>query len=287
LDTAIELLTDEAEIINEWLDRLLPEATEPPEKLHEAMRYSVFAGGKRLRPILAVLAYRWAGGTGDDIYVPACGLELIHTYSLIHDDLPCMDDDDLRRGKPTSHRVFGEAMAVLAGDALHALAIELLARSGKVEIIQDVANAIGTAGLVGGQAFDLEAEGAKPSPDIVERIHLGKTAALITVSLRVGARMADALIEDLEAITLYGRKLGLAFQIIDDILDITADETQLGKPIGSDEERSKMTYPAVYGIEKSRLIASVLIEEAKSVLPENRDNSAFLVLADFILNRAY
>jgi len=287
LDTAIELLTDEAEIINEWLDRLLPEATEPPEKLHEAMRYSVFAGGKRLRPILAVLAYRWAGGTGDDIYVPACGLELIHTYSLIHDDLPCMDDDDLRRGKPTSHRVFGEAMAVLAGDALHALAIELLARSGKVEIIQDVANAIGTAGLVGGQAFDLEAEGAKPSPDIVERIHLGKTAALITVSLRVGARMADALTEDLEAITLYGRKLGLAFQIIDDILDITADETQLGKPIGSDEERSKMTYPAVYGIEKSRLIASVLIEEAKSVLPENRDNSAFLVLADFILNRAY
>lgn len=287
MDTAIELLTDEAEIINEWLDRLLPEATEPPEKLHEAMRYSVFAGGKRLRPILAVLAYRWAGGTGDDIYVPACGLELIHTYSLIHDDLPCMDDDDLRRGKPTSHRVFGEAMAVLAGDALHALAIELLARSGKVEIIQDVANAIGTAGLVGGQAFDLEAEGAKPSPDIVERIHLGKTAALITVSLRVGARMADALTEDLEAITLYGRKLGLAFQIIDDILDITADETQLGKPIGSDEERSKMTYPAVYGIEKSRLIASVLIEEAKSVLPENRDNSAFLVLADFILNRAY
>jgi len=287
LTDAIEILSSESKAVDGWLDRLLPSPNEPPERLHEAMRYSVFAGGKRLRPILAILAYRWAGGEEDVIYPPACALELIHTYSLIHDDLPCMDDDDLRRGKPTNHRVFGEAIAVLAGDALHALAFELLAKSGKIRIIEDVAKAIGTVGLVGGQVFDIEAEEKPPSGEMVERIHLGKTAALLTVSLRVGAILADASEKNLNAITEYGRKMGLAFQIIDDILDITADEDKLGKPVGSDSERGKMTYPEVYGIERSREIATDLIEAAKIALPEGKDSLALIAIADFILNRAY
>ncbi len=287
MNDAEKILKTEAKPINEWLDRLLPGEDTPPKQLHKAMRYSVFAGGKRLRPALAILAYRWAGGKKEAIYPPACALELIHTYSLIHDDLPSMDNDELRRGKPTSHVVFGEAMAILAGDALHALAFELLAMGGKIGIISDVARAIGTGGLVGGQVFDMEAEGIAPTPEIVERIHLGKTAALLTVSLRVGASMADANADELEAITLYGLKMGLAFQIIDDILDITADESRLGKPIGSDEERNKATYPAVFGVEKSRTMAEELLAGAKSALPEGKDNSAFISMADFIFKRAY
>lgn len=284
---ASEILKKEAVKIEEWLYRLMPDEELEPVELHRAMRYSVFAGGKRLRPVLAVLAYRWAGGKQEVIYAPACALELIHTYSLIHDDLPSMDDDELRRGKPTNHVVFGEAMAILAGDALHAMAFELLAMGGRIEIISDVARAIGTAGLVGGQVYDLDCEGKTPSPEMVEKIHLNKTAALLTASLRVGVMMADASKRDLKAITEYGRKMGLAFQIVDDVLDIVADEAKLGKPIGSDEERQKTTYPAIYGVEKSREMARELIEQAKRALPPDKDNSDFNAIADFILERSY
>jgi len=287
LKTANEILNENTEVINGWLDRLMPSETTPPELIHKAMRYSVFAGGKRLRPTLAILAFKWAGGKGNSIFPPACALELIHTYSLIHDDLPCMDDDDLRRGKPTSHKVFGEAIAILAGDALHALAFELAATGGKIAIVSSIARAIGTQGLVGGQVYDMLSERSAPDQEIVEKIHMGKTAALITVSLLVGAMMADAPQDDLEAITKYGQKMGLAFQIIDDILDITADEKTLGKPIGSDIQRKKATYPAVYGIEKSREIALSLIDEAKCALPKNKDNEEFFTIADFIASRGY
>ncbi|MCK5833670.1 polyprenyl synthetase family protein [bacterium] len=265
----------------------MPREKEPPKILHSAMRYSVFAGGKRLRPILAVLSFKRLGGEGDFIYTPACALELIHTYSLIHDDLPCMDNDDLRRGKPTSHKVFGEAMAILVGDALHAIAFELMARAGDVRVISDVARAIGTQGLVGGQVFDLEAEGITPTPEILEAIHRGKTAALLATSLRMGAYIAKASDEEINKVSKYGENMGLAFQIIDDILDIVADEKALGKPIGSDAERNKATYPALFGIEKSRQIAEDLIQKAKYALGESEKNLNLFAIADFILDRAY
>ncbi len=284
---AKEILKKEAVVVEEWLYRLMPDEETPPVELHRAMRYSIFAGGKRIRPVLAVLAYRWAGGASDVIYPPACALELIHTYSLIHDDLPSMDDDDLRRGKPTNHMVFGEAMAILAGDALHAMAFEFLAMGGRIEIISDVARAIGTGGLVGGQVYDLEAEEESPSPELVEKIHLNKTAALLTASLRVGTMMADASKRDLQAITEYGKKIGLAFQIIDDILDIVADEDELGKTVGSDIEHGKSTYPAVFGVEKSREMARDLIAQAKKALPSDKDNTAFNLIADFIFERSH
>lgn len=287
MKNALEIIKENTTIVDDWLERLLPKETTPPEFIHRAMRYSVFPGGKRLRPTLAIMAFKWAGGEDDSIYPPACALELIHTYSLIHDDLPCMDNDDMRRGKPTSHKVFGEAIAVLAGDALHALAFELLAKGGRIEIIYDVATAIGTRGLVGGQVYDMLSENCEPTKEIVEKIHLGKTSALIAVSLRVGAMMADAPQSDLDAITAYGQKMGLAFQIIDDILDITADEKELGKPVGSDIQKKKATYPAVFGIEKSREIALALIGEAKYALPSEKNNEELFAIADFIASRSY
>jgi len=282
-----EILKKGARETNIWLDRLLPGEDEEPCIIHKAMRYSVFAGGKRLRPTLAVLAYKWAGGDGDKIYPPACGLELIHTYSLIHDDLPSMDNDDLRRGKPTNHMVYGDAMAILAGDALHALAFELLSKSDSIEVIREVASNIGTAGLVGGQVLDIISEGKSPDRETVEKIHKGKTAALIRTSLRIGVILAGAIPEELKSITDYGDNMGLAFQVVDDILDITADQKDLGKPIGSDLEKGKATYPAVYGIEKSREIAGELIEAAKSALLQQHQNEELIAIADFMLNRVY
>lgn len=285
--SAEELLKSEIPIIDKWLDDLLPAETEPPQTIHRAMRYSVLSGGKRLRPALAIIAFRRFGGEGDRIYPPACALELIHAYSLIHDDLPSMDNDDVRRGKPTNHKVFGEAIAILAGDALHALAFRNLAEAGDIRIVADVASAIGTRGLVGGQVFDLEAEDTEPTAEILEGIHRGKTAALIAVSLRMGARLAGADDEDVDAVSAYGEKIGLAFQIIDDILDITADPKKLGKPVGSDEEHNKATYPRLFGIERSRQIAEELIASAKASLGDDPNNEELHAVADFILRRAY
>jgi len=277
----------ERRAVERWLDKLLPGENVEPTTLHRAMRYSVFAGGKRLRPVLAIKAYRWAGGRSRRIYPVACALELIHTYSLIHDDLPAMDNDDLRRGKPTCHKAFGEAMAILAGDALHAFAFELLARSRRIEIVREVAAAIGTKGLVAGQVADMESEGKDITADYLRYIHENKTAALITASLRVGAMMADATTRELHSITGYGEAMGLAFQIVDDILDVKGETKKLGKPVGSDAELDKATYPKLYGVDGSYKIASELIANAKAALPTRRDNRFFYDLADFIIERAY
>ncbi len=271
-----------------WLDRLLPSEDRIPETIHKAMRYSVFAGGKRLRPALCVLTYRFCGGYDDErIFPPACGLELIHTYSLIHDDLPAMDNDDFRRGKPTSHKVFGEAIAILAGDALHAYAFELFANAGNIDVIREVAATIGTEGLVGGQVVDIESEGQTITEDMLLFIHRNKTAALLRTSMRVGALLANADEAQMKAVTDYAERIGLSFQIIDDILDIKGDQELLGKPIGSDEELAKATFPRFYGLDKSYEEASRLITEAKDAIAPFDGSKVFIDLADFLLNRAY
>ena len=271
-------------VVDEALDKYLPKEKDEPKIIHRAMRYSVFAGGKRLRPILAMASFELVRGKGNSILPAACALELIHTYSLIHDDLPCMDDDDLRRGKPTLHRVFGEGMAVLAGDALHALAFEVLLKAKTLDIISEIARAIGTKGMIGGQVADLEAEGKKISLSKVDYIHTHKTAALIKASIRVGALLGEASSEELEALSGYGDKIGLAFQIADDILDVVGKEKMMGKKTGADQ--NKATYPKIIGVEKSKQEAKQLVEKAKGELEVFGDKGLILKeLADFIVNR--
>ena len=235
------------------------------------MRYSLFAGGKRIRPILALASYEACGGNPKDIVPYATALELIHTYSLIHDDLPSMDNDDLRRGKPTNHKVFGEAMAILAGDALLTEAFLMLSNnphssslklSDLIKIIREVSLASGVHGMVGGQALDIFSENIEPDKDTLNFIHLHKTAALITASVRMGAILANIKEKKLKALTEYGTGIGLAFQIIDDILDIEGNAEELGKTAGSDIKMKKMTYPALCGTEKSRQKAKDLISDA-------------------------
>ena len=273
--------------INNYLDKLLPSENVPPEIVHKAMRYSVFSGGKRLRPLMTIESFRWAGGSGDEIYPFACAIEIIHAYSLIHDDLPAMDDDDFRRNKPTCHKVFGEAIAILAGDALHAIAFEILARSGKVEIVEDVARAIGTCGLVGGQVADIELEGRDVSEADVRFIHERKTGALFTAAVRVGAVFADADENTLNAITNYAKNVGLAFQITDDLLDLKGNLKKKGSNIHSDLKLDKATYPRAVGKERAFKIAEKLVQDAKKVLPDDRDNELLNAIADFVLERTY
>ena len=250
------------------LDAFLPPAGEPPARLHEAMRYSVFSGGKRLRPILALASFGLAGGEGDGALAPACALEFIHTYSLIHDDLPAMDDDDTRRGRPTCHRAFGEATAILAGDALLTLAFGIVAADGRLApdrraaVVRELAEANGSLGMAGGQEADLEAEGAEPSLEAIEFVHVRKTALPLAAAVRVGALAAGAGREDLEALTAFGRSAGLAFQIVDDLLDVTGTAEEMGKAVGKDVARGKMTYPGVVGIEESRRRARELVDRA-------------------------
>ncbi len=274
------------EVIHQWLDKLLPSEQTPPEEIHRAMRYSVFAGGKRLRPVMAVKVFQWADCEGDEIFPPACALELIHTYSLIHDDLPAMDDAEYRRGKLTCHLKFGEAIAILAGDALCALAFEILAQTGNAEIVREVAYAIGTDGLVGGQVLDILGEGKPVEENDVRQIHLRKTAALFVASAKVGAIMANADAKLTEAISNYARDMGLAFQITDDIMDVLGQKEDLGKDAGSDLELDKATYPRAVGLERSLEIARNLVNSAKNYLPQDRDNAFFNQLADFVLRRA-
>ncbi len=240
-----------------------------------------------MRPFMAIEAFRWAGGTGQKIFPPACALELIHTYSLIHDDLPAMDNDNFRRGKPTCHKVFGEGMAILAGDALHALAFELLAKTKNMRVIAEVAAAIGTQGLVGGQVVDIEMAGKDVDLPTVEYIHNHKTTALFVTSVRLGAILAGAHPNELASITRYAQNLGLAFQIIDDILDIKGEQTKLGKDIGSDLQQDKATYPKVIGIAKSQTLAQKLIVDAKLALLPGHSNECFVSLADFFIERVY
>ncbi len=284
----MQKLKEIGKLTEQWLERLLPSEETKPETIHKAMRYSVFAGGKRLRPALCVLTYRFCGGDDDSlIFPPACGLEMIHTYSLIHDDLPAMDDDDVRRGKPTSHKVYGEAIAILAGDALHALAFELLASAGNIDVVKEVAHTIGTDGLVGGQVVDIESEGKKILEEDLLFIHRNKTAALLRTSMRVGAHLAGAEEKRMADITEYAERIGLSFQIVDDILDIKGDQELLGKPIGSDEGLDKATYPRFYGLENSYAEAQRLLNEAKEIISKYENSEFFVELADFLLDRAY
>ncbi len=280
-------LEEKRKLVNETLDTFLPEEKEKPKIIHKAMRYSVFAGGKRLRPILAIAVFELLGGKGKKILPSACALELIHTYSLIHDDLPCMDDDDLRRGKPTLHKVFGEGIAVLAGDALHALAFELLISTKRPDVALEVAKAIGTKGMIGGQVADLEAEGkSRITLPEVKYIHQHKTGALIKGSVMAGALLADASPKKLSKLSEFGQNIGLAFQIIDDILDVIGKERLVGKKIKKD--KLKATYPKLIGVEKSKKMAEKLIQQAKDQLGIFKRNGAILKnLADFVVNRSF
>lgn len=285
------ILAERRRQVDGALERWLPVQGDHPPKVHEAMRYSVFAGGKRLRPILALLACEAVGGDPENAMPAAAALEMIHTYSLIHDDLPAMDDDDYRRGRRTCHRVYGEAIAILAGDALltHAFRVLADAESSRVRpdnrlrIIAEIAEAAGSRGMVGGQAMDVLAEGREIDHPTLLYLHTHKTGALIRASVRVGAIAGGASEEQLDAITRYGERVGLAFQIVDDILDIEGSSTEMGKTAGSDLRRKKATYPAVMGLEESRRQAARLLGEAKGALPLLGEKAApLLELADFV-----
>ncbi len=274
------------------LNKALPSASTKPATIHKAMRYSIFAGGKRLRPILALAAAEVISGKYDNALPLACSVECIHTYSLIHDDLPCMDDDDLRRGKPTSHKVFGEGMAVLAGDALLTIAFEIAAQSrptsrySTADIIKEVAWAGGSLALVAGQVADLEGEGKKTSPAQLRYIHERKTAALIASSIRLGAMSANATTKQLAHLTDFGQSLGLAFQVIDDILDITQTSEQLGKSAGKDLKAQKATYPSGLGMKKAEAEATRLTARARAALKPFGENAQPLeLIANFLLSR--
>jgi len=289
-----EYLAARQKLVDEALDRFLPKATLKPKTIHKAMRYSVFAGGKRLRPILCLAAAECCGGSVEAAMPLACAVECVHTYSLIHDDLPCMDDDDFRRGVPTSHKVFGEGIAVLAGDALLTFAFELLTlaqgwpRYPVREIVQELAVAAGSRHLVAGQVVDLESEGKKISQSLLNFIHESKTAALLRSSIRLGAMSANATPAQLRNLSDFGRSLGLAFQVIDDILDVTQTTEKLGKSAGKDIAAEKATFPAVVGLEKSRKIAQKLTKEAREALrPFGKRAEVLLGMADYLLERDY
>lgn len=280
--------------IDKALDRFLPKANVKPVTIHKAMRYSLFVGGKRLRPVLCLAAAEACGGKPGQAMPLACAVECIHTYSLIHDDLPCMDDDDFRRGQPTCHKVFGEGVAVLAGDALLTVAFEILAASKPTKnysapaIVKELANAAGSRWLIGGQVADLEGEGKKLGGEELKFIHRAKTAALLTAAIRLGAMSANAGKPKLDALTTFGQSLGLAFQVIDDILDVTQTTEKLGKSAGKDVAAQKATYPAIFGLEKSRKEAQRLTARAHTVLkPFGRKGEVLHALADYLLARDY
>lgn len=288
-----EFLQERRQVVEGVLQRYAPSEDRFPPLIHKAMRYSLFSGGKRLRPILVLECCRICGGSEEEAFPAASAVEFIHTYSLIHDDLPAMDDDDFRRGKPTCHKVFGEAVAILAGDGLLTLAFEALSRirDGVVckKAVAELARAAGSAGMVGGQTLDI----TPPAPDEphTERVyltHLLKTAAMIEVSCRLGAICAKAPQNALNAVSSYGRNLGLAFQITDDILDVVGEEEKVGKRLKKDTEKGRLTYPSVFGLEESLSEARRLVSEAKAALnifAEKADN--LCALADFILTRTH
>jgi geranylgeranyl diphosphate synthase type II len=275
------------------LRRLLPPASERPTSIHKAMRHSVFAGGKRIRPILCMEAGRAvAGSLPPGIEDLGAALEMLHTYSLIHDDLPALDNDDLRRGRPTCHKVFGEAIAILAGDALQTQAYEVLSRlscpaEARVKIIEEIAHGTGTVnGMIGGQVVDLESERAKPDAETLEYIHRSKTAALITASVVTGGIYAGGSSEQVNQLRSFGQAIGLAFQIVDDILDVTQTSAQLGKTAGKDAASEKATYPALFGLDESRKRAAALLQSANQAV-ENFDSRANVLkdLARFLIER--
>jgi len=282
-------------LIDRALDRYLPRANTKPVTLHKAMRYSLFAGGKRLRPILCLAAAEACRGNIDDALPLACALECIHTYSLVHDDLPSMDNDDFRRGRPTCHKVFGDGIAVLAGDALLTVAFEIVSKAKPTlsydisTLLREIAVAAGSQKLIAGQVADLEAEGKKVKRDQLQFIHENKTAAILKSSVRLGAMSANADARKLSAITRFGQRLGLAFQIIDDILDVTQTSKILGKSAGKDVVARKATYPAVIGLEKSRDEARRLTRQAHNALSvfSSSDAEPLHALANYLLEREY
>jgi geranylgeranyl diphosphate synthase type II len=265
-------LSDRKQLVEAALQQHLDRCEGAPATMRAAMAYSLMAGGKRLRPILALAACEAVGGCSDDALDAGCAVEMIHTYSLIHDDLPAMDDDDFRRGRPTAHKKFGEAIAILSGDALQAEAFRVLAqrRRGREERVADVvfelARAAGAVGMVGGQVIDIEATGKKITIEELETLHRGKTGELLLVSVRAGARMGGADAEAMERLTVYGRALGLAFQIVDDVLDITADLQTLGKDPGSDREAGKTTFVDLLGVDGAKARARSVMDEGLAAL---------------------
>ena len=280
--------------IDRALDRYLPKADIRPPTIHKAMRYSLFAGGKRLRPILCLAAAEACGGKIEDALPLACAMECIHTYSLVHDDLPSMDNDDLRRGRLTCHKVFGDGIAVLAGDALLTIAFEIFSRAKPTSrynmsiLLGEVAVAAGSRKLIAGQVADLEAEGKPADRALVRYIHENKTSAILTTSVRLGAMSADANPKRLAAITKFGRALGLAFQVIDDILDVTQTSEKLGKSAGKDIAAKKATYPAVLGLDQSRVEAKRLTKQAHNSLSIfGKKAEALRALANYLLEREY
>ena len=285
-------LTSRTAAVNAALNRFLPRETARPATIHKAMRYSLFAGGKRMRPALCLAAAEACGGREADALPPACAVECIHTYSLIHDDLPAMDNDDYRRGKLTNHKVFGEGIAVLAGDALLTQAFEIAAqcrtwpRYSHRDIVLEIARASGSLQLIAGQVADLEGEGTKISASQLKYIHERKTSALLCCSVRLGGMSANCTPAQLAALTDFGRHVGLAFQIIDDILDVTQTSEQLGKTAGKDTAAQKATYPSIVGLEKSREIAARLTNRAFRALKPFRGQAAALeALANYLLQR--
>jgi geranylgeranyl diphosphate synthase type II len=287
-------LKEKKQLVENRLSELLPCSDDYSETLYKAMHYSVFAGGKRLRPILVIAGAEAVGGCGEDVLDIACALEMIHTYSLIHDDLPAMDNDDYRRGILTNHKVYGEGMAILAGDALLTQAFVVLgsissvANGKKLNIVREIAQAAGAKGMVGGQAVDILSEGKAVDRATLQFIHKNKTGALIRAAVRSGAIFAGAAANELRALSAFAEEFGLLFQITDDILDVIGNKEKLGKPVGSDAELLKATYPALFGLEKSKELANKAMERALAALSglgpgadPLRQLTRFLLVRDF------
>jgi len=291
--TLAEYMAAQQKVVDAALDRWVPPKEENPATIHCAMRYSLFAGGKRIRPLLAIAAAQSVSDAPIGIESCACALEMIHTYSLIHDDLPALDNDDFRRGRPTCHKVFGDAIAILAGDALLTLAFEVLAKmehadaARRIELVRELATASGTlGGMIGGQVNDIEGEGKHPTAHLLESIHRAKTGALLRASVRMGAIYAGAAVDELAALTSFGEHTGLAFQIVDDILDVEQSSEALGKTAGKDAAQKKITFPAVYGIERSREMAEEERLAAHLALQPFDDRAQRLrELADLVVRR--
>lgn len=287
-----EYLTEQVAVVDRVLQRCVPPESAQPNSIHRAMRYSLFAGGKRIRPILAITAANAVSKRTDGVENAAAALELVHTYSLIHDDLPALDNDDFRRGRPTCHKVFGDALAILAGDALLTLAFEVLSTLNvdaqiRIQLVKELSHAAGTVGgMIGGQVHDIEGERQPPTPSLLESIHRAKTGALLRASVRFGAIYGAASETELTALTQYGEHLGLAFQIIDDVLDVEQSSDTLGKTAGKDQQQQKITFPAVYGLEKSREMAMLERESAHEAIEGLGSRADRLrQIADFVVLR--
>jgi len=292
-------LQEKKERVDSALERVLPKKEELTLNLHKAMRHSLFAGGKRIRPILSIASFEAAGGKGERILPFACALEMIHTYSLIHDDLPAIDNDDYRRGKPTCHKVFGEAIAILAGDGLLTEAFRLMTHQPAkdpssrdealvLDLINEVAQAAGVLGMVGGQVVDIESEGKAVDLPTLQYIHTHKTGAMILASVRVGAKLGGAKETLLKALTRYGERLGLAFQVADDILNVEGRAALMGKKTGSDLFKGKATYPSVLGVDESKIRSKELVEMAVDALkPLGPEADPLREIARFIIAREY